>query len=110
MAAHTPKSLAFARLGSSEADVYTAPASTKGLVHNIVLHNGDDSTAYAASLFVRDASGNDWRIFSSSIAAKGTVIVDFANEGLVLEAGWKLRGHAGTADKISIAVCGSERV
>lgn len=109
MAAFTPKNLSTSQLPATETVLHTSASGTKTLIHNITLHNTDGSTAYAASLFLHNGTSS-FRIWYSSLAANNTVIVDFGNEGLVLEAGYSIRGLASAAAKINAIVCGIERV
>lgn len=104
----TPKKMALTKLPSSETALYTTPTGKKALIHNIVLHNTDGSTAYTPSIFIYDGTSS-YRIWCASLAANNTVIIDFGNSGLLLEAGSAIRGLAGTADKITISISGFER-
>lgn len=106
MATYTTKKLAFVQLASSKGDIYDPPASTKGLVHNILIHN-TNTTSETVVLYLHDGT-NEYKIFNMSVAANETIQLAFQNEGLVVDANSKITGSTTTASKVTCLISGSE--
>lgn len=106
MATFTRKKLAFLQLAATKGDIYDPAASTIGLAHQIVLHN-TNTTAETVELFIHDGT-NEYQILKKSIDADDTLIIDFNNEGLVIDANSKITGNTTTAAKVTCYICGSE--
>ncbi len=106
MTTFTPKKLAFVQLAAAKADVYDSGAAI-GEVHNILLHN-TNTTAEAVVLNLHDGT-NEYRIALVSLAANETLIFEFINEGLIVDASSKITGNTTTAAKVTCSVNGTER-
>jgi hypothetical protein len=106
MATFTRKKLAFIQLASSKGDIYDPPASTKGLVHNILLHNANTESETVV-LYMHDGT-NEYIIYQVTLAANATIQFEFAAEGLVVDALSKLTGYTTTASKVTCLVSGTE--
>ena len=106
MSTFTRKKLAFVRLASSKADIYDPPASTIGLVHNIILFNN-----YASSetivINLHDGT-NEYQLFQIILTSKDSVILDFKGEGLVVDALSKITGSTTTGAQVTCLINGSE--
>ena len=106
MATFTRKKLAFLQLPDTKGDIYTTPASTTGLIHNIVIHN-TDSVIRDVTINYHDGT-NEYAIFELQVPALDTVILDFIGEGLLVDAVSKLTGLASAATTVNCLVTGSE--
>jgi len=105
--AYATKKLAFLRLGSSNGDVYDPPASTKGLIHNIIIHNSHAADAQTVILNYHDGT-NEWELYNLILIGKETVQLTFANEGLMVDAASKLTGSSTDASITVVHISGSE--
>lgn len=105
MATYTRKKLAFIQLASSKGDIYD-PGTAIGLVHNIIIHNSN-TTAETVVINLHDGT-NEYKLFNMSVAANDTVIIDFGNEGLIVDASSKITGNTTTASKVTCSISGSE--
>ncbi len=106
MATYTTKKLAFIQLANSKGDIYDPPASTKGLVHNIILHN-TNTTSETVVINLHDGT-NEYQIYKVLLIANETLQFSYQNEGLVVDANSKLTGSTTTASKVTCLISGSE--
>lgn len=106
MATFTPKKLAFVQLANAKADVYDSGVAI-GEVHNILLHNANTTTELVV-LNLHDGT-NEYQILKISMATLETVILEFINEGLIVDASSKITGNTTTAAKVTCSVNGTER-
>lgn len=104
--AFTTKKLAFLRLSNVNSDIYDPPASTKGLVHNITIHNSSGSSQ-TVIINYHDGS-NEWPIYNMTLLTLETVQLSYQNEGLVVDAAAKLTGSSTDANVTVVQVSGSE--
>jgi len=100
------KALAFGQLPATKGDLYAPPSGSKGLVHNIVLHNAN-TTAETVVLNYHDGT-SEYEIFNQSLSAGETVIWDFKGAGDIVEDGGKYTGNTDTASKVTYKVDGTE--
>lgn len=103
----TPKKLAFVRLSSTVTDVYDSPSTAIGEIHNILLCNANTTTE-AVVLNMHDGT-NSYPIFKASLLAGETVILQLANEGLIIDGPSKITGSSTTSAMVTCLICGSER-
>ena len=106
MATFTPKKLAFIQLANAKADIYDSGAAI-GEVHNIVLHNANTTTEVVV-INLHDGT-NEYQIFKVSLVTLETLILEFINEGLIVDAASKLTGSTTTAAKVTCSINGTER-
>ena len=106
MATFTRKKLAFIQLAATKSDIYDPPASTIGLVHNIVLYNSN-STSELVVLNLHDGT-NEYCLFQFTVSPLDTVFIDFKGEGLVVDALSKITGSTTVASKVTCLITGSE--
>jgi len=104
--AFTRKKLAFIQLPSSKGDIYDPPASTKGLIQNILLHNAN-TVSETVVLYLHDGT-NEYVIYQVTMAVNATLQLEFAGAGLVVDASSKLTGYTTTASKVTCSVSGTE--
>lgn len=106
----TPKRLADARyIGSSYGTVYTAPASTKAIVKEVIFCNTDTvpRTVSVRVIPSGETAGDEHCIFKDlTIAAKTTYIA--TGLSMVLEADEDIDAIADSASKVTIRVSGVE--
>lgn len=108
MATYTTKKLAMVQFPSTKGDLYDPPASTKGLIHNIVLFN-NNTTTEVVTIYYNDGT-NEYIIYQLSLIATETVQLNFANEGLLVDASSKITGLSTTSAKVTFLATGSEEV
>ena len=108
MATYSTKKLAMVQFPSTKGDLYDPPVSTKGLIHNIVLFN-NNTTTEVVTIYYHDGT-NEYIIYQLSLLATETVQLNFANEGLLVDASSKLTGFSTTAAKVTFLATGSEEV
>lgn len=106
MATFTPKKLAFIQLPSSKGDIYDSGTSI-GEVHNILLHNAN-TTSETVVINLHDGT-NEYQILKVGLSTLETLIIEFINEGLIVDASSKLTGSTTTASKVTCSVNGTER-
>lgn len=106
MATFTTKKLAMVQFPSTKGDLYDPAASTKGLVHNIVLHN-TNTTTETVTIYYHDGT-NEYIIYKMALVTNETVQLDYGNEGLLVDAASKLTGLSTTAVKVTFLATGSE--
>jgi hypothetical protein len=104
--AFTRKKLAFIQLPSSEGTIYDPPASTKGLIHNIILHN--INTSEEVVVIKMNDGTNTYILWNIPVPSNETVVLDFSGEGIVIDDASSLVGVTTTASKVTCFVCGSE--
>lgn len=100
------KTLAFVQLPDSKGDLYTPSSGTRGLVHNIVIHN-TNTTTETVSLNYHDGT-NEYEILNQNILAGDTLVWDFRGAGDIVEEGAKYTGNTTTAAKVTFKVSGTE--
>ncbi len=100
--ADTLKKLASGTLGTTEATLYTVPASTKTIVKSIILCNKTSSDKYATITF----AGTDV-IYQHTVKAKDTLVVQMT---AILEASATIAGLASVASAINYYISGIEVV
>lgn len=106
--ANTPKRLASAQLTAAAVTYYTAPASTRTIVKQIILTNVTASTATVSISFVNSggSQGTTNRIVEQvSVPAYGIVTIDLSQ---VLETGDFISALASAATTINMRVSGVE--
>lgn len=106
MTTFTPKKLAFIQLANSKADVYDSGTAI-GEIHNIILHNSNTTTETVV-LNLHDGT-NEYQIFKQALTTLETVILQFINEGLIVDASSKITGSTTTASKVTCFINGTER-
>jgi hypothetical protein len=102
----TPKKLAFKKLTIASADIYDSGANI-GEVHSIILCN-TFGTTQSVVINLNDGSFT-YPIFTFDLVAKETLILQFINEGLIVDAASKLTGSCTSTNGVTILVNGSER-
>lgn len=108
MATFSTKKLAMSQFPSTKGDLYVPTASSKGLVHNIVLFN-NNTTAETVTIYYHDGT-NEYIIYKMSLATLETVQLTFGNEGLLVDTVSKLTGLSTTSAKVTFLAIGSEEV
>ena len=86
-------------VGDSATTIYTAPASTTGVIHAVYLSNIDGTNDVDVDLFVTDTSaGSDFHIFKSVVVrANSTLVIE---KPINLEAGDALKATASAASDL----------
>jgi hypothetical protein len=103
----TRKKLAFLRLASTNGDIYDPPASTKGLVHNIIIHNTHAANPQVVVINLHDGS-NEWELYSMTLAIDETVQLDYPGEGWLIDAASKITGSSTDANVTVVNISGTE--
>jgi len=106
MATFTPKKLAFIQLPNSKGDIYD-PGTAMGEAHSIIIHN-TNTTTETVVLNLHDGT-NEYEIFKIALITNETIIFEFINEGLIVDASSKITGSTTTASKVTCLICGTER-
>jgi len=102
----TPKKLAFMQLPSTKGDIYDSGSSI-GEVHNILLFN-NNTISETVTIYLHDGT-NEYIIIKAILVASETLLFQFINEGLIVDAASKLTGLSTTAAKVTCSVNGTER-
>ena len=105
MATITAKRLALAFVAATNTAIYTVPASTKAVVHSMVLHN-INTTAEVVKIYHNNGT-SDFLLYNLSIDGDDTVHIELPGEGMVMEVADVLKGETTTASKVNIQVNGS---
>ena len=86
-------------VGDSATTIYTAPASTTGVIHAVYLSNIDGTNDVDVDLFVTDTSaGSAFHIFKSVVVrANSTLVIE---KPINLEAGDALKATASAASDL----------
>ena len=106
--AFTRNVLHFGYIADTKTDIYTPTAGSKGLVHNITLHNTNtSSTPEMVDIFYSDGT-NDLQQWHINLDATETVMLQFGNEGYMITDGGKLSSTTTTATKVTIKIDGAE--
>lgn len=108
MATYTHETLALGQLPSSQTDICDPGASETFLIHNITIHN-TNSTSETVELWKHNGT-TAYQILKATVASNETVILDWANDGLVLDGSHKLQGKTTTAAKVTYDISGSQVV
>ena len=108
MSTITHETLYLGQLPSSQTDLYDPASGVTGCIHNITLHN-TNTTAETVELWKHNGT-TAFKIFKGSVAADETVIIDFANDGLVIDGANKVQGKTTTASKVTIDISGTKVV
>lgn len=106
MATFSRKVLAFGQLPSTKGDLYDPTTSATGLVHNMTIHNTNVSSE-TVQLYYHNGT-NEYRIFNIVVTAGDTAVLDFGNEGFIVDATGKITGSTTTASKVTFKFDGSE--
>ena len=106
MATFTPKKLAFVQLANTKTTVYDSGTSI-GEVHNIILHNSN-TTSETVVLNLHDGT-NEYQLLKVVLTTLETLILEFINEGLIVDASSLISGNTTTAAKVTCSVNGTER-
>ena len=107
MATFTPAKLAFVQLSATPATTVYDSGAAIGEVHNIILHNANTTTEVVI-LNLHDGSV-EYPLFKVSLVTLETLIIEFINEGLIVDAASKITGSTTTGAKVTCAVNGTER-
>jgi hypothetical protein len=102
------KALANGQLSTTQATLYTVPASKTAITKNMRFVNTSDSTAYTIKIYYK-RSGQTARLIlpkDLSIAPKNLVIDD---QEVTMEAGDEIRGEASANTVIDYVISGIER-
>lgn len=102
---YTHKKLAFIQLADSKGDIYDS-GTTTGLVHNIVLYNGNTTTE-TITIYLHDGT-HEYALLQVDLDKNETLIIPFGNEGVVVDSSSKLTGFCDTASYVTCLVCGTE--
>ena len=102
----THETLALGQLNTSQADICDPGSDETFLVHNLTLHN-TNSTTETIELWKHDGT-TAYKIFKITLSANETLIISWANEGLVLDDSHKLQGKTTTASKVTYDISGSK--
>lgn len=108
MSTITHETLHLGQLASSQTDIYDPASGVTGCIHNITLHN-TNTTAENVELWKHNGT-TAYKFLKISIAADETFILDFRNDGLVVDGSHKIQGAATTASKVNIDISGSKVV
>jgi hypothetical protein len=103
MADPIPKFLGGATL-SSEATIYTAPASTTTRLEHLVISNG--STAGTVTVKFRDSSASTDYELLNGVAIEANGVLELAD--LILETGDSIKASAATTTGAKITLFGQE--
>ena len=104
----THETLYLGQLPSSQTDIYDPASGVTGCVHNITLHN-TNSTTETVELWKHNGT-TAYQILKASLATNETLIIDYINDGLVVDGAHKLQGKTTTASKVTIDISGSKLV
>ena len=107
MATFTPKKLAFVQLSDTPATTVYDSGAAIGEVHNIILHNANTTTEVVI-LNLYDGT-NTYQLFKVSLVTLETMIIEFINEGLIVDASSLINGSTTTAAKVTCSINGTER-
>lgn len=106
--AFTEKQLGQGLLGTAVVSLYTVPASTTGIVKNIVLTNGDSANRAATIWLVPSGageSGTNVLINGASVPTNG--VIDW--EGFQpMNASGTIRGSASVDNQVTVTIGGAE--
>ena len=92
----------------SSGNIYNPSSGEIGLVHNIVLFNGNTS-AENIVISLNDGT-NDYVLFKIGLSADDTYILDFGGEGMVVPYGYTLKGYTTIADTVNYVIFGTKEI
>lgn len=97
-------SLAAGQLAASEADIYAVPASTEAA--NIEVHLFNTHTVIVEIvLYVQRSGGTSYEVLLVDMEASSALLFAIG----ALSAGDKIRGEAGSVDKVNYTIVGATR-
>lgn len=108
MATITHETLYLGQLPSSQTDIYDPASGVTGCIHNITLHN-TNTTAEIVELWKHNGT-TAYKLYKASLAADETVILEYTNDGLVVDGSHKIQGKTTTASKVTIDISGTKVV
>ena len=108
MATITHETLYLGQLPNSQTDVYDPAAGVTGCIHNITLHNVN-TTSEVVELWKHNGT-TAFQILKATLVANETLVVDFANDGLVVDGAHKIQGKTTTASKVTCDISGTKVV
>lgn len=108
MATLTHETLYLDYLPSSQGDIYDPASGVTGCIHNITIHN-TNSTSETVELWKHNGT-TAYKLYKVTVEANKTVIIDYGNDGLVIDGTHKLQGKVDTASKVVIDISGTKLV
>lgn len=108
MTTFTQKTLALGQLPNSQTDICDPGSGETFLVHNITLHN-TNTTTETVELWKHNGT-TAFKFLNATLEANETLILSWANEGLVVDGAHKLQGATTTAAKVTYDISGSMAV
>lgn len=108
MATLTHETLYLGQLPSSQTDIYDPASGVTGCIHNVTLHN-TNTTAETIELWKHNGT-TAFKIFKKVLPADDSFIIDYGNEGLVVDGAHKIQGKTTTASKVTIDISGTKVV
>lgn len=98
-------------LTGSTTAIYTVPASTRGYVKSIILHNTHTSATKQVTLHhvpSGGVAGGGNTLFNLYIAPEETLMIDFQGGGVIMDTGDTIQGKADETSYVSCAIYGAE--
>lgn len=108
MSTITHETLYLGQLPNSQTDIYDPASGVTGCIHNITLHN-TNTTAEVVELWKHNGT-TAYKIFKDTLEADDTVIIEYGNDGNVIDGTHKIQGKTTTAAKVTIDICGTKVV
>lgn len=108
MATLTHETLYLGQLPNSQTDIYDPASGVTGCIHNITLHN-TNTVAETVEIWKHNGT-TAYKIFKGDIDPDDTIIIEYGNDGLVVDGAHKIQGKATTAAKVTIDICGTKLV
>lgn len=106
MTTFTQMTLALGQLPNSQTDICDPGSGETYLVHNITLHNTNSITE-TVELWKHNGT-TAYQILKASLVANETLILDWGNDGLVIDGAHKVQGKTTTASKVTYDLSGTK--
>ena len=104
--AFTRKVLAFGQMPSTKGTLYDPTTGKSGLIHNWTIHN-TNTTNETVQIYYHNGT-NEYKIFNMVVTAGDTAVMDFGNEGFIVDTAGYITGLTTTASKVTFKFDGTE--